>query len=97
MSPVHDAEGGWNLYRYKDDTWSKNRGAAIIHNKRRKTSKHGMCNICRHRNCGDKERIGGNKSFKKSKIINGPKRHVMYREDHMDIEDIEDPATQSLA
>ena len=57
----------------EEDLWSKNRHAAIIHRVRRGRP---MCAYCFSRHCHDTVLIYGSKCFKKSKIVNGPKRKL---------------------
>ena len=67
-------EGAWAVDQWlEEDHWSKNRHAAAIH-RARKGAAHPMCGYCFSRRCRDTDLIHGRKSFKKSKIINGPKR-----------------------
>lgn len=67
-------EGAWAVDQWlEEDHWSKNRHAADIY-RARKGAAHPMCGYCFSRRCHDTDLIRGRKAFKKSKIINGPKR-----------------------
>ena len=71
------AKETWTVDHLPEDLWSKNRAAATIHRERKKIA-HKMCGLCFHRNCHhmDSMPIHGHKAFKKSKIVNGPKRKL---------------------
>jgi hypothetical protein len=91
------AKEAWTVDYLPEDLWSKNRAAAAIHRERKKIA-HKMCAHCFHRNCHhmDSTPIHGHKAFKKSKIMNGPKRRIapnydMSSDDEPDVEPIEVP------
>jgi hypothetical protein len=72
------AKEAWAVDHWvEEDLWSKNRAADAIHRERKKIP-HRMCAHCFRRCCHhmDSTPIHGHKAFKKSKIVNGPKRKL---------------------
>ncbi len=57
----------YELFSTKDDTWFKNNQSHKMMRNKHNSGKY--CSRCRNRNCYDADRIYGNKSLKKSKII----------------------------
>lgn len=58
----------YESYPIKDDNWFKNNVAHSISRVKKDKGKI-YCTYCRHHHCGDPMRVYGNRSLKKSKVI----------------------------
>lgn len=89
------AKEAWTVDHLPEDLWSKNRVADAIHRERKKLS-HKMCAHCFSRNCHhmDSTPIHGHKAFKKSKIVNGPKRKLAPNYDTSSDDEPAEPAAE---